>query len=203
MPHCHIKGTWMVRSCELGAFETVASLLLLIRNLCIGWKCYSKLVKTIYWYVWWNDFHVSINSILIVYNLLWEDDFIAGKIPIINLNKLSYACSKETPAPQTHISFVAHFTYRILGKRCIETHFTINSYESIFHVVIISDKMYSITLLENNTNWWTADSIAKNKYREYGIRSMVIFTKWMFSVVMMEQERKQHKIKFGITSRNF
>ncbi len=44
---------------------------------------------------------------------------------------------------------------------------------SIFNVVTISDKVYTITLLENNTDKGTADVIAKKEIEEYGFRPIV------------------------------
>ncbi len=43
----------------------------------------------------------------------------------------------------------------------------------IFDVVTISDKAYTITLLENNNDQCTADSIAKKEIEECGFRPMV------------------------------
>ena len=54
-----------------------------------------------------------------------------------------------------------------------ESHFTQYINASIFNVVAICDNAYVITLLENNTDRWTADTIAKKKIEEYGFRPIV------------------------------
>ncbi len=44
---------------------------------------------------------------------------------------------------------------------------------SIFDVVTISDQVYTIPLLENSTDQWNIDDIAKKKNEEFGFRSII------------------------------
>ncbi len=43
-----------------------------------------------------------------------------------------------------------------------------------FDLVTMSDKAFAITLLESNTDQWTADAIAKKKNEEYGFGPIVV-----------------------------
>ncbi len=92
----------------------------------------------------------------------------------IDLQELSHVFTKVAPAFETYISFVVHNTSRILGKSCIESHFTQNINGSILNDVNINDKVFVIIrLLEKNSDWGNVDAIAKNKNEEYGFRSFV------------------------------
>ncbi len=123
---------------------------------------FSALAGKICWYIRLSDW--------CVYTLQWIDDYITGCSPK-SVCKCYHVRDQRILQLFWHellFGPVIHPGYREKDALKVMSHFAKNRSVSMFDVVTISNKVYVITLMENNSERQAADAIAKKKLEEYG-----------------------------------